>query len=41
MNAIRKQLQWDDTIDVWPITDTSAVHYKYNPSDSSKILSPV
>lgn len=41
MSAIRKQLQWDDTIDVWPITDTSAVHYKYNPSDSSKILSPV
>ena len=41
MSAIRKQLRWDDTIDIWPITDTSAIHYEYNPSDSSKILSPV
>jgi hypothetical protein len=39
--AVRKQLQWDDTTDMWPITDASAVHYTYNPSDSSKITSPI
>jgi hypothetical protein len=38
---IRKQLQWDDTTDIWPITDASAVHYTYNPEDSSRITSPV
>ena len=40
MSAIRKQLQWDDSTDMWPITDASAVHYTYNPSDDSKITSP-
>ena len=40
MSAIRKQLQWDDSTDMWPITDASAVHYTYNPSDASKITSP-
>jgi len=39
--AVRKQLQWDDSTDMWPITDASAVHYTYNPSDASKITSPV
>lgn len=39
--AIRKQLKWDDTTDIWPITDASAVHYTYNPLDTSKITSPV
>lgn len=38
--AVRKQLQWDDSTDIWPITDASAVHYTYNPSDASKITSP-
>lgn len=40
MSIIRKQLQWDDNTDIWPITDASAIHYTYNPSDASKILSP-
>jgi len=39
--AIRKQLQWDDSTDIWPITDASAIHYTYNPSDASKITSPI
>lgn len=38
--AVRKQLKWDDSTDIWPITDASAVHYTYNPSDASKIISP-
>jgi hypothetical protein len=36
----RKQLQWDDNTDIWPITDASAVHYTYDPSDTDKINSP-
>ena len=40
MSAIRKQLQWDNSTDIWPITDASAVHYTYDPSDASKITSP-
>lgn len=39
--AVRKQLKHDETIDIWPITDASAVHYTYNPSDQQSILSPV
>lgn len=38
--AKRKQLQWDDNTDIWPITDASAVHYIYDPSDADKINSP-
>lgn len=39
--AVRKQLRWDDNTDIWPITDASAVHYTYSPSDSTRITSPV
>ena len=39
--AIRKQLQWNESTDIWPITDASAVHYTYNPSDATKITNPV
>lgn len=39
--AIRKQLKWDDQVDIWPITDACAVHYTYNPTDSSRITAPV
>jgi len=39
--AVRKQLQWNDSTDIWPITDASAVHYTYNPSDATKITNPV
>lgn len=38
--AIRKQLQWDESTDMWPITDASAVHYTYNPSQETRITSP-
>lgn len=38
--TVRKQLRWDDNTDIWPITDASAVHYTYNPSQGTRIISP-